>query len=131
MLAEQVQRHPETIEIDSVDALPAIEQQFFEVSRHGKIALPGGVERIADRLAIALGIAEHHAGRRLMLAEQTLELCDALNAAGQSALSLHGDLEQRDRDQTLVRFANGYGRCGAHALPDPRPARSSPPAREI
>ncbi|MGS3543444.1 helicase-related protein [Klebsiella pneumoniae] len=33
--------------------------------------------------------------------------CDALNAAGQSALSLHGDLEQRDRDQTLVRFANG------------------------
>ncbi|MBN0595251.1 ATP-dependent RNA helicase RhlB, partial [Pseudomonas aeruginosa] len=23
------------------------------------------------------------------------------------ALSLHGDLEQRDRDQTLVRFANG------------------------
>ncbi len=34
-------------------------------------------------------------------------VCDALNAAGQSALSLHGDLEQRDRDQTLVRFANG------------------------
>jgi ATP-independent RNA helicase DbpA len=26
------------------------------------------------------------------------------------ALSLHGDLEQRDRDQTLVRFANGSAR---------------------
>jgi ATP-independent RNA helicase DbpA len=25
-------------------------------------------------------------------------------------LSLHGDLEQRDRDQTLVRFANGSAR---------------------
>jgi len=37
-------------------------------------------------------------------------VCDALNAAGQSALSLHGDLEQRDRDQTLVRFANGSAR---------------------
>lgn len=37
-------------------------------------------------------------------------MCDALNAAGQSALSLHGDLEQRDRDQTLVRFANGSAR---------------------
>ena len=34
-------------------------------------------------------------------------VCDALNEVGQSALSLHGDLEQRDRDQTLVRFANG------------------------
>lgn len=37
-------------------------------------------------------------------------VCDALNAAGQSALSLHGDTEQRDRDQTLVRFANGSAR---------------------
>nr|MDQ6120390.1 hypothetical protein [Klebsiella pneumoniae subsp. pneumoniae] len=34
-----MQRNPQTIEIDTVDALPAIEQQFFEVSRHGKIAL--------------------------------------------------------------------------------------------
>ncbi len=33
-----------------------------------------------------------------------------LNEVGQSALSLHGDLEQRDRDQTLVRFANGSAR---------------------
>lgn len=37
-------------------------------------------------------------------------VCDSLNAAGQSALSLHGDLEQRDRDQTLIRFANGSSR---------------------
>ncbi len=37
-------------------------------------------------------------------------VCDALNAVGQSALALHGDLEQRDRDQTLVRFANGSAR---------------------
>ncbi len=37
-------------------------------------------------------------------------VCDALNEVGQSALSLHGDLEQRDRDQTLVRFANGSAR---------------------
>ena len=30
-----------------------------------------------------------------------------LTAEGLSALALHGDLEQRDRDQVLVRFANG------------------------
>ncbi len=38
-ISGRVQRNPQTIEIDTVDALPAIEQQFFEVSRHGKIAL--------------------------------------------------------------------------------------------
>ena len=30
---------PQTIEIDSVDALPSIEQQFFDVSQSGKIKL--------------------------------------------------------------------------------------------
>jgi ATP-independent RNA helicase DbpA len=38
------------------------------------------------------------------------EVCDALNERNQSALALHGDMEQRDRDQTLVRFANGSSR---------------------
>ncbi len=37
-------------------------------------------------------------------------VCDALNEVGQSALSLHGDLEQRDRDQTWYVFANGSAR---------------------
>lgn len=37
-------------------------------------------------------------------------VCEALEEAGQSALALHGDLEQRDRDQTLIRFANGSAR---------------------
>jgi ATP-independent RNA helicase DbpA len=35
-------------------------------------------------------------------------LVDALQAEGIVALALHGDLEQRERDQVLIRFA---GRC--------------------
>lgn len=35
---------------------------------------------------------------------------DALNECHQSVLVLHGDMEQRERDQTLVRFANGSSR---------------------
>ncbi|MBD3706642.1 hypothetical protein IE983_03390 [Enterobacter hormaechei] len=31
-----MQKNPLTIEIDTVDALPAIEQQFFETSQQGK-----------------------------------------------------------------------------------------------
>ena len=97
-ISGRVQRHPETIELDSVDALPAIEQQFFEVSRHGKIAL---LQRLLSQHQPASCVVFCNTKRDCQA------VCDALNAAGQSALSLHGDLEQRDRDQTLVRFANG------------------------
>lgn len=38
-ISGRVQKNPLTIEIDTVDALPAIEQQFFETSQHGKIPL--------------------------------------------------------------------------------------------
>ncbi len=37
---------------------------------------------------------------------ETQEVADALCEHGFSAVALHGDLEQRDRDQTLIRFAN-------------------------
>ena len=97
-ISGRVQRNPQTIEIDTVDALPAIEQQFFEVSRHGKIAL---LQRLLSQHQPASCVVFCNTKRDCQA------VCDALNAAGQSALSLHGDLEQRDRDQTLVRFANG------------------------
>jgi len=38
--------------------------------------------------------------------KETKDIADELYRSGFSALALHGDLEQRDRDQTLVRFAN-------------------------
>jgi ATP-independent RNA helicase DbpA len=37
---------------------------------------------------------------------ETQEVADELGDFGFSVLALHGDLEQRDRDQTLLRFAN-------------------------
>lgn len=37
---------------------------------------------------------------------ETQEVADELNEKGFSAVALHGDLEQRDRDQTLVQFSN-------------------------
>ena len=37
-------------------------------------------------------------------------LTDALCKRGVSALALHGDLEQRERDETLLQFANGSAR---------------------
>ncbi|MFH0474474.1 ATP-dependent RNA helicase DbpA [Kluyvera ascorbata] len=100
-ISGRVQRSPETIEIDSVDALPAVEQQFFDVPRHGKIAL---LQQL---------LSQHQPASCVVFCN-TKKDCQAvyeeLNAAGQSTIVLHGDLEQRDRDQTLVRFANGSAR---------------------
>jgi ATP-dependent RNA helicase DbpA len=38
--------------------------------------------------------------------QQCRDLVDVLTAQGLSALALHGDLDQRERDQVLIRFAN-------------------------
>ncbi|ENG2549568.1 ATP-dependent RNA helicase DbpA [Citrobacter farmeri] len=100
-ISGRVQRNPLAIEIDTVDALPAIEQQFFETSAHGKIPL------------LQTLLSQHQPASCVVFCNTKKDcqaVCDALNEAGQSALALHGDLEQRDRDQTLVRFANGSAR---------------------
>ena len=100
-ISGRVQKNPLTIEIDTVDALPAIEQQFFETSQQGKIPL---LQKL---------LSQHQPASCVVFCNTKKDcqaVCDALNDAGQSALSLHGDLEQRDRDQTLVRFANGSTR---------------------
>lgn len=97
-ISTRFQREPLNIEIDSVDALPAVEQQFFEASRRQKIPL-------------LLSLLSQHQPASCVVFCNTKkdcqEVCDALTEQRQSALALHGDMEQRDRDQTLVRFANG------------------------
>ena len=100
-ISGRVQRDPLAIEIDSTDALPPIEQQFYETSSKGKIPL---LQRL---------LSLHQPSSCVVFCNTKKDcqaVCDALNEEGQSALSLHGDLEQRDRDQTLVRFANGSAR---------------------
>lgn len=100
-ISGRVQQNPVTIEIDSVDTLPAIEQQFYETSQKGKIPL---LQKL---------LSKHQPASCVVFCNTKKDcqaVCDALESAGQSALALHGDLEQRDRDQTLVRFSNGSAR---------------------
>jgi ATP-independent RNA helicase DbpA len=100
-ISTRFQRDPLNIEIDSVDALPAVEQQFFEASRRQKIPLLMSL------------LSKHQPASCVVFCntkKDCQEVCDALNEQHQSALALHGDMEQRDRDQTLVRFANGSSR---------------------
>lgn len=97
-ISGRVQRDPLTIEIDSTDALPPVEQHFYETSSSGKISL---LQRLLSVYQPSSCVVFCNTKKDCQL------VCDALNDVGQSAIALHGDLEQRDRDQTLVRFANG------------------------
>lgn len=100
-ISTRFQREPLNIEIDTVDALPAVEQQFYEASRRQKIPLLMSL------------LSKHQPASCVVFCntkKDCQEVCDALNEQHQSALALHGDMEQRERDQTLVRFANGSSR---------------------
>jgi ATP-independent RNA helicase DbpA len=100
-ISKRVQNDPLTIEIDSVDELPSVEQQFYEVSRGGKIDL---LQKL---------LSKHQPASCVVFCNTKKDcqaVCDALSESNQSVLALHGDMEQRDRDQTLVRFANGSSR---------------------
>ncbi|KNC91018.1 ATP-dependent RNA helicase DbpA [Trabulsiella odontotermitis] len=97
-ISGRIQREPLTVEIDAVDELPAVEQLFFEVSRGGKLSL---LQKLLSQYQPASCVVFCNTKKDCQA------VFDALTDSQQSVLALHGDMEQRDRDQTLVRFANG------------------------
>ena len=100
-ISSRIQRDPLTIETDGVDELPAVEQQFYEVARGGKIRL---LQQLLSKYQPASCVVFCNTKKDCQA------VCDALSESRQSVLALHGDMEQRDRDRTLVRFANGSSR---------------------
>lgn len=100
-ISQRIQNQPLTIEINSVDELPAVEQQFYEVPRKGKIDL---LQKLLSREQPASCVVFCNTKKDCQ------DVFEALSDSDQSVLVLHGDMEQRDRDQTLVRFSNGSSR---------------------
>lgn len=100
-VSRRFQRDPQTIEINSTDELPAVEQQFYEVSRRGKTEL---LQKLLSREQPASCVVFCNTKKDCQ------DVYEALESSGQSVLVLYGDMEQRERDQTLIRFANGSSR---------------------
>ncbi|TFZ04437.1 ATP-dependent RNA helicase DbpA [Ramlibacter rhizophilus] len=97
-LAAQFMREPVTVKVEAQHGGEQIEQRWYEVSESQRLAQ---VARLLDHFRPASTLAFCNTRARCR------ELVELLLAQGYSALALHGDLEQRDRDQVLVRFANG------------------------
>jgi ATP-dependent RNA helicase DbpA len=96
-LAAQFMREPLTVTVEAQHTGGQIEQRWYEVKDKDRLHAVGQL-LMHFRPASTLAFCNTKA--------QCRDLVDVLHAQGISALALHGDLEQRDRDQVLVRFAN-------------------------
>lgn len=97
-LVARLMNAPSLIQVESQHSDQSIQQQFFAVGSNS--------ERLQ---AVQLLLKAYQPVSSVVFCntrKETQEVADALADAGFSVLALHGDLEQRDRDQTLVRFAS-------------------------
>ena len=96
-LSAAFQRQPVEISVDAIHSDGMIKQHFYEVAK----------EQRTQTLAALL--AHYQPESSVVFCntkQQCQEVADDLQQRGFHALALHGDLEQRDRDQVLALFAN-------------------------
>ena len=96
-LAKQFLRHPQEVKLPEQHEGSKIRQRFYEVKHE-------------ERLHAVTTLLKHYRPVSTLAfcntKQQCRELLDVLHAQGFHALTLNGDLEQRERDQVLIQFAN-------------------------
>lgn len=97
-LSGSIQRNPHAVVVESQVESDRLRQWVFEVQRGER------------HQAVANLLAKHRPTTALVFAETRVDcdrLADFLVDRGAAALALHGNMEQRDRDDVLVQFSNG------------------------
>lgn len=95
--AGRILRQPVRVQVEALHQNTSIEQHFHPVSDESRDD------------AVACLIYHHRPVSAVVFCNTRQEvraLEQSLQQAGLAAVALHGDLDQRQRDQTLVRFAN-------------------------
>ena len=96
-LAKQFLRQPQEVKLLEQHAESKIRQRFYEV-------------RQEERLGAVVTLLKHYRPVSTLAfcntRQQCRDLLNVLRHAGIHALTLNGDMEQRERDQVLIRFAN-------------------------
>ncbi|MDP2827670.1 MAG: ATP-dependent RNA helicase DbpA [Sulfuricellaceae bacterium] len=96
-LARQFLRNPQEVKLLEQHEEGKIRQRFYEVSHEARLQAVGALlkhYRPVSTLAFC------------NTKQQCRDLLEVLHKQGFHALTLHGDLEQRERDQVLIQFAN-------------------------
>lgn len=97
-IAQQYLQHPVRVEVESVHAEHIIEQRVYRVSDYQ--------HRLKALKLLLLDSQYDSAVVFCNTKRETQDLADELKSAGFSVQALHGDLDQKQRDQVLVRFVN-------------------------
>jgi len=96
-ISKSIQNYPVDIHVESLHDNKNIKQIFYEIEK-GK------------RTEALVALLRHYRPRSSVVfcnrKQQCDELAKELNQQGFNALALHGDLEQKERDQVLVQFSN-------------------------
>ncbi len=96
-LAHQFMRYPQEVKLLEKHEESKIRQRFYQVEE-------------AQRLQAVAALLLHYRPVSTLAFCNTKQQCrvllEALHAQGIKALTLNGDMEQRDRDQVLIQFAN-------------------------
>ncbi len=96
-ISHAVQTNPVDVRVESLHDNKKIKQVFYEIQKD-------------ERTKTLVALLQHYRPESSLVfcnrKQQCQELADALWQQGFHALALHGDLEQRDRDQVLLQFAN-------------------------
>jgi ATP-independent RNA helicase DbpA len=96
-LAQKFLHNPREVKLLEQHEGSKIRQRFFEVKHEERLQ------------AVALLLKHYRPVSTLAFCntkQQCRDLLDVLHAQGFQALTLNGDLEQRERDQVLIQFAN-------------------------
>ncbi len=99
-ISRQYQRNPQRITVSRTHSESNIAQLAY--------AVEGGEQEKID-LSHRLLASQQPSSCVIFCAtkKQTVDIAQSLNEQGWHCLALHGDMEQRERDLSLLRFANG------------------------
>lgn len=96
-ISKGIQNKPVNIKVESQHDQNRIKQVFYEIKK-------------TERTEILMALLQHYQPESCVIfcnrKQQCQVLAEALKASGYHALALHGDLEQKERDQVLVQFSN-------------------------
>ena len=96
-ISHDIQTDPVDVRVESVHDDTKIQQVFYEIQK-------------GRRTRTLVALLQHYRPESSLVfcnrKQQCQELADELWQQGWHALALHGDLEQKERDQVLVQFAN-------------------------
>ncbi len=98
-LAKALLKQPITIKVDTVQQSDKIDEIVYETS---------------DKLKTLTALIQSYKPESLLIfcntKAEVMALTDTLHQRGHSVIDIHGDLEQRDRNESVIAFSNGSKR---------------------